>query len=209
VGEPLVIDPAFRDQFEMAKPTQRYSEIMQSLPQLFVGPLADLHQLVKLLCVEMHQAFSDSGVSIPPCASHLHVVSNTSEGLQAPLCVIKHFRLQRLCAQCDCTLSVLSAHDVCPHRGSALCRWRSKESFMSKWRVTTPPRMLESRLTPGPLRQRSAICKAVPARHTRLGGQGCHTAAVKRVSSLSRINSHGALSSASDAGSVDNIVAPL
>ena len=64
--EPLIIDPFFRDQFEMAKATPAYMRFMDELPEVLVTTEAQLRQLVKILCREMHEAFVKHGASIPP-----------------------------------------------------------------------------------------------------------------------------------------------
>jgi PDDEXK-like family of unknown function len=60
------VDPFFRDQFEMAKATPSYMRFMDALPQVLVSTEAQLRQLVKILCREMHEAFVKHGASIPP-----------------------------------------------------------------------------------------------------------------------------------------------
>lgn len=64
--EPLIVDPCFRDQFEMAKATPSYMRFMDALPQVLVSTEPQLRQLVKILCREMHEAFVMHGASIPP-----------------------------------------------------------------------------------------------------------------------------------------------
>ena len=60
------MDPFFRDQFEMAKATPAYMRFMEELPEVLVSTEAQLRQLVKILCREMHEAFVKQGASIPP-----------------------------------------------------------------------------------------------------------------------------------------------
>jgi hypothetical protein len=59
----------------MAKPTNRYASIMAALPIVFVGSEHYLQQLVKLICREMHNAFTVQGVSIPPWRSKESLLS--------------------------------------------------------------------------------------------------------------------------------------
>ena len=138
----------------MAKPTTRYATVMDAVPGVFVGLESHLQTLVKLLCVEMHRAFTTQGASIPP--------------------------------------------------------WRSKESFLSKWKV--PHAHREARVASSPGRHRAGVCKAArpPSRRPSANG-GCQAvAAIKRVSSFCRVSSQGALSSQSEAGSAEHsVVAPL
>jgi PDDEXK-like family of unknown function len=132
----------------MAKPTTRYASVMDALPRAFVGPTSQLQQLVQLICVEMHRAFTTQGASIPP--------------------------------------------------------WRSRDSFLSKWTIPVSMRSAEARSTAFPQRHRAGICKALPKAKP-APVHGCHSAVLKRVGSMSRVSSFGALS---DTGS-DKIVAPL
>lgn len=67
--EPLIVDPDFRGQFEMAKQTQDYQAVMAVVPKVCVGTEQRVQQLVKLLCREMHRTFLEQGSSIPPWRS--------------------------------------------------------------------------------------------------------------------------------------------
>ena len=70
-----MVDPVFRDQFEMANPTSSYTRLMAALPAVFVGSEHHLHQLVTIVCREMHTAFTTPGVSIPPWRSKTSFLS--------------------------------------------------------------------------------------------------------------------------------------
>lgn len=69
VREPIIVDPFFRDQFEMAKATPQYMRLIQSLPQVVACTECQLRQLVKILCREMHEVFTRRGICIPPWRS--------------------------------------------------------------------------------------------------------------------------------------------
>ena len=71
----MVVDPDFRGQFEMAKPTRGYEAVMAAVPRAFVGTEARLQQLVKLICREMHRTFLEQGASIPPWRSKESLLS--------------------------------------------------------------------------------------------------------------------------------------
>ena len=73
--EPIVVDPFFRDQFEMAKATPQYSRLIQSLPAVIACTEHQLRQLVKILCREMHEVFVRRGISIPPWRSKESLLS--------------------------------------------------------------------------------------------------------------------------------------
>eukprot|EP00892_Ulva_mutabilis_P003379 jgi/Ulvmu1/1412/UM011_0141.1 len=73
--EAIVVDPFFRDQFEMAKATPHYIRLIQSLPVVIVCTENQLRQLVKILCQEMHEVFVKRGISIPPWRSKDSILS--------------------------------------------------------------------------------------------------------------------------------------
>lgn len=64
-----VVDPCFREQFEIAHPTPRYDAIVKSLPQEVVATPAVLSQVVGLLAREMARSFADQGHDLPPWRS--------------------------------------------------------------------------------------------------------------------------------------------
>ena len=55
------MDPQFKEQFEIAHPTERYTELLDALPAFFVGTEDRLVTLVELLCSEMSAAFQSTG----------------------------------------------------------------------------------------------------------------------------------------------------
>ena len=61
-----IIDPKFREQFEIAHPTQRYSTVLAAAPADFVGTEERISPIVELVCVEMGAAFSTTGTALPP-----------------------------------------------------------------------------------------------------------------------------------------------
>lgn len=61
-----VVDPRFRDQFEIAHTTPRYSRILAAVGPEFVGSQDRLNKVVEILCAEMARAFSESGTPLPP-----------------------------------------------------------------------------------------------------------------------------------------------
>lgn len=69
VRDPIIVDPFFRDQFEMAKATPQYLRLIQSLPEVIACTESQLRQLVKIVCREMHEVFTRRGICIPPWRS--------------------------------------------------------------------------------------------------------------------------------------------
>lgn len=68
VSEPILVDPKFREQFEIAHPTASYEALLQRVPQFFVGTEARLVHVVELLCAEMSAAFRGTGEHLCPCS---------------------------------------------------------------------------------------------------------------------------------------------
>ena len=69
-GEAYLVDPKFKEQFEIAHPTERYAELLDAVPAVFVGTEHRLVTLVELLCTEMSTAFQTTGTLRLPTAAH-------------------------------------------------------------------------------------------------------------------------------------------
>ena len=50
-----VVDPCFKDQFDVLHPTPEYLRLFEALPTSFVAPEERVAQVVNLLCTEMLQ----------------------------------------------------------------------------------------------------------------------------------------------------------
>lgn len=55
-----------REQFVISQSTPEYEKLLSLIPGEFVGTSTRLRPLVKLLCMEMEQAFQDTGLTWPP-----------------------------------------------------------------------------------------------------------------------------------------------
>lgn len=63
----FIVDPHFLDQFEIAKPTDRYSSLLACIPAGTVClPEDHVQPLVTFLCAEMSTAFKASNTVLPP-----------------------------------------------------------------------------------------------------------------------------------------------
>lgn len=62
----FVVDLSFKEQFRIAKPTQRYGLLLDCVPDTYVAPEASVAPLVNFMCHEMALAFSSTGVVLPP-----------------------------------------------------------------------------------------------------------------------------------------------
>lgn len=63
---PLIVDPAFRQQFEIARASERYQVVLRALPNTFVGRLSDLKKIVGLIVSEIKRSFEEEQMSTPP-----------------------------------------------------------------------------------------------------------------------------------------------
>ena len=61
-----IIDPAFREQFDIAHATPRYQQILAAIPATFVGTEERLVALVRALCQEIQGVFMQQNATLPP-----------------------------------------------------------------------------------------------------------------------------------------------
>ncbi|KAJ8558008.1 hypothetical protein K7X08_004774 [Anisodus acutangulus] len=89
----LIVDIDFRSQFELARPTQDYQELLNYLPSIFVGTEEKLNGIISLLCSAAKQSLKEKGLHVPPWrkASYMHSkwLSHNCKKivLFAPLCI--------------------------------------------------------------------------------------------------------------------------
>ncbi|KAK4270164.1 hypothetical protein QN277_023243 [Acacia crassicarpa] len=60
------VDIDFAAQFEIARPTSRYSDILSSLPTIFVSTAEELKRIVLAMCNAAKRCFRSRGLSVPP-----------------------------------------------------------------------------------------------------------------------------------------------
>ncbi|KAG2451846.1 hypothetical protein HYH02_003622 [Chlamydomonas schloesseri] len=65
-GIGYVLDPSFKEHFRAGRMSDRYRDVWECLPPLFVGPPAKLVQLVQTLCAELQASFESGGRQLPP-----------------------------------------------------------------------------------------------------------------------------------------------
>jgi len=78
-GRKYLVEPRFRDQFVIQGPTARYSEVLNILPEEYVGPVDRFMDLVKVVCREMADAFASTGRPLPPWRTSERVKSKWDE----------------------------------------------------------------------------------------------------------------------------------
>lgn len=90
----VVVDPQYKQHFELAgqgAEGDRYRQMLQLLPSVFVGTAEQLSSLVSNLCKEMEKVFQSRGVTLPPWR-HPHVmqgrwlVNQAEDELVPPAC---------------------------------------------------------------------------------------------------------------------------
>lgn len=65
-GTEVLVDFNFDENFEVAKPTQRYAKLLEHVPDVLVSTSHNLKDVLQMLCSEMHQCFDCQGQYIPP-----------------------------------------------------------------------------------------------------------------------------------------------
>jgi uncharacterized protein (TIGR01615 family) len=64
-----VIDPCFREQFEIANPSVQYSSVLAEVPREFVGTEEHVTRLVELLSAELKKSFQVGTAHLILCVS--------------------------------------------------------------------------------------------------------------------------------------------
>eukprot|EP00253_Pinus_taeda_P000606 PITA_00606 len=65
-NERFFVDIDFRAQFEVARPTDGYSDLLQKIPNLFVGKADQLCGIVRIMCNAARKSLRERGMFIPP-----------------------------------------------------------------------------------------------------------------------------------------------
>ena len=71
----VIVDCHFRDQFRISQHTQQYQQVLNCLPEVFIGSAARLGPLVEFMCSEMAAAFKEQSVTCPPWRQARSMVS--------------------------------------------------------------------------------------------------------------------------------------
>jgi len=62
----VIVDIDFRSQFEVARPTEHYKELTESVPEIFVGSEKKVCNIISLLCSAAKQCLREKGLHVPP-----------------------------------------------------------------------------------------------------------------------------------------------
>ncbi|XP_047317519.1 uncharacterized protein LOC124920971 [Impatiens glandulifera] len=65
-GKVIVIELNFRGEFEMAKGSEEYKELINKLPEVFVGKIKRLQSLIKMLCLAAKKCMKDKKMHLGP-----------------------------------------------------------------------------------------------------------------------------------------------
>jgi uncharacterized protein (TIGR01615 family) len=65
-NERFFVDIDFKAQFEIARPTDEYSALLQKIPNLFVGRAEKLCGIIKIMCNAARRSLKERGMCIPP-----------------------------------------------------------------------------------------------------------------------------------------------
>lgn len=65
-GNRYIIEICLAAEFEIARPTNQYSSLLEVLPLVFVGKVEELKRVVKLMCTAMNESMKSMDLHIPP-----------------------------------------------------------------------------------------------------------------------------------------------
>ncbi|XP_023003814.1 uncharacterized protein LOC111497287 [Cucurbita maxima] len=65
-GNRYIVEIFLAREFEIARPTRKYTSLLNTFPEIFVGNLEELKQVVKLMCSAMKQSMNIRNMHVPP-----------------------------------------------------------------------------------------------------------------------------------------------
>lgn len=71
----LLVDPLFREEFEVVRPSLQYQRLLQSMPVSFVGTPQRMVAIIDLMSAQMEASFANVGMCIPPWRSRNSLLS--------------------------------------------------------------------------------------------------------------------------------------
>ncbi|XP_021713914.1 uncharacterized protein LOC110682018 [Chenopodium quinoa] len=74
-SQKLIVDIDFKSQFEVARPTQSYTQLTSKLPIIFVGNEDKLNRIISLLCSAAQESLKERGLHIPPWRRPTYMLS--------------------------------------------------------------------------------------------------------------------------------------
>ncbi|CAH8357092.1 unnamed protein product [Eruca vesicaria subsp. sativa] len=61
-----IVETNLAGEFEIARPTKRYTSIISQVPRVFVGTPEELKKLVRIMCHEIRRSMKQVGIHVPP-----------------------------------------------------------------------------------------------------------------------------------------------
>ncbi|XP_041024132.1 uncharacterized protein LOC121264870 [Juglans microcarpa x Juglans regia] len=65
-GNRYIVEVLLAREFEIARPTDRYTSLLDVFPPIFVGTVEDLKQVVRLMCRAIKESMKSSDMHVPP-----------------------------------------------------------------------------------------------------------------------------------------------
>lgn len=65
-GNRYIIEIFLAREFEIARPTSKYTSLLNKFPEIFLGNLEELKQVVKLMCSAMKESMKMKNMHVPP-----------------------------------------------------------------------------------------------------------------------------------------------
>jgi hypothetical protein len=65
-GNRYIVEVLLAREFEIARPTDRYTSLLDVFPPIFVGKVKDLKQVVRLMCKSIKESMKSMGMPVPP-----------------------------------------------------------------------------------------------------------------------------------------------
>jgi len=81
-GPVIRVDPTFRDQFAITRPTPRYTAVLEALPAVFVCQIDQVRPIVELLCSLTMVALRSTAQGL--CCLHGAYAESHAEQVAAP-----------------------------------------------------------------------------------------------------------------------------
>lgn len=65
-GNRYIVEIFLAREFEIARPTSKYTSLLNKIPEIFVGNLEEMKEMVKLMCCAMKESMKMRNMHVPP-----------------------------------------------------------------------------------------------------------------------------------------------
>ncbi|KAK7362841.1 hypothetical protein VNO77_04965 [Canavalia gladiata] len=69
----VIIEPNFRAEFEMAKGSEEYNKLVRKLPEVYVGKVERLSNIIKVLCMAAKRCMKENKMHMGPWRKHKYM----------------------------------------------------------------------------------------------------------------------------------------